>query len=319
MRLRHALVVGVTAATVLAGASAAASAVPGAHRPTTTGSGFPGPGTAHGSPVSAPSAGGAAPAGTVTGTATRTAAPEEAGCGSAAGRDFPIDTRIHGGPSVHYPGGGFEHWSVDLTNTTDRTCGEIHPVIVFAGRDRGLTVARIMLEYYDEGVARWRPAELESTSEDEVVAILGTRSGPAAGGTPAAGTRPGRQGGPQRDDRSDGQARDRTGGSGFTVEGRSTVSVRVRLALTADTPPNQVTVNAAVVQRHGDDGDWVGESRDYRFAVLKDYGAGATVTHDELATTGPGSLLRLGAALGMVLAGGAGLVVLSRRLRAARG
>ncbi|MFF0447396.1 hypothetical protein ACFYT4_13455 [Streptomyces sp. NPDC004609] len=307
MRLRHALVVGVTAATVLAGASAAASAVPGAHRPTAGGTGSPGSGAAHGSPPGAA---------TVSGDAPRTAAPRGAACGSATGRDFPIDTRIHGGPSVHYPGGGFEHWSVDLTNTTGRACGDIHPVIVFAGRDRGLTPARVMLEYYDEGVSRWRPAELESTTEDEVVGILGTRGGPEAEDTPATGSRPGREGGPQRDDRA---ARDRTAGGGFTVGGRATVSVKVRLALTADTPPNQVTVNAAVVQRRGDDGDWVGESRDYRFAVLKDYGSGATVTHDELATTGPGSLLRLGAALGMVLVGGAGLVLVSRRLRSARG
>ncbi|MGW6455124.1 hypothetical protein ACWF94_04230, partial [Streptomyces sp. NPDC055078] len=40
------------------------------------------------------------------------------GCGTASRKEFPIDTRIHGGPAAHHPGGGFEQWSVDLTNTT---------------------------------------------------------------------------------------------------------------------------------------------------------------------------------------------------------
>ncbi|MGV9312553.1 hypothetical protein ACWDR0_10190 [Streptomyces sp. NPDC003691] len=209
------------------------------------------------------------------------------GCGSATGGAFPIATRLYGGPDVHHTGAGFEPWAVELANTTGRACREVHPVLVFAARDRGLTPARMMLEFYDPGAARWRTAPLEATDEDEVVAVLGTRR---AGG-----------------------------GGGFTVAARSAVTVKVRLALTGDTPPNQVTVNAAVVQRRGDDGDWVGESGDYRFAVLKDRGTGATVTRDELATTGTGSTLRLAAALGMVLGAGGVLVLLSRGLRRARG
>ncbi|GAA4938009.1 hypothetical protein GCM10023237_70240 [Streptomyces coeruleoprunus] len=42
----------------------------------------------------------------------------------------------------------------------------------------------------------------------------------------------------------------------------------VRLGFTADARPDQVTANAAIVQRRGDDGEWVGESGDYRFAVV---------------------------------------------------
>ena len=34
--------------------------------------------------------------------------------------------------------------------------------------------------------------------------------------------------------------------------------------------PNDVTANAAVVQRHDDDGDWVGQSNDYRFGIDTD-------------------------------------------------
>ncbi|MFI1013252.1 hypothetical protein [Streptomyces sp. NPDC020965] len=204
-------------------------------------------------------------------------------CGTLAGKDFPIDTRLHGGPSVHHPGGGFQQWSVDLANTTDRACANIHPVIVFAARDRGLTPDRLQLEFYDAPGSRWRSAELQTTSEDEVIAVLDEKST-----------------------------------SGFAVPAGSTVTVRVRLALTADTPPNQVTVNAAIVQRRGADGDWVGESGDYRFAVLDDNGYGGTVTRDELATTGTGSLIRLGAALGTILFVGGALVLISRRLRPGR-
>ncbi|GGZ52458.1 hypothetical protein GCM10010387_53420 [Streptomyces inusitatus] len=202
-------------------------------------------------------------------------------CGTPSVKDFPIATRIHGGPPVHHPGGGFEHWYVELANTTAAPCRNIHPVIVLAARDRGLTRERLMLEFYDPAVSRWLPADLETSGEDEVVAVL-----------------------------------DESGAGGFTVPARAAVTVRVRLALTADTPPNQVTVNAAIVQRRGDDGDWLGESGDYRFAVLDDNGYGATVTRDELATTGPGSLLRLGAALAAVLLGGGASALVARRLRA---
>lgn len=46
--------------------------------------------------------------------------------------------------------------------------------------------------------------------------------------------------------------------------------MKVRLALTADAVPNKVTVNAAVIQRHKDDGDWVGQSNDYPFRIQDD-------------------------------------------------
>ncbi|MFI2211064.1 hypothetical protein [Streptomyces sp. NPDC020141] len=202
-------------------------------------------------------------------------------CGTPADKDFPVDTRVLGGPSVHHPGGGFEHWSVEISNTTGKPCRNIHPVIVFTARDRGLTPDRLMLEFHDPAAGRWLPADLERTSGEEVVAVL-----------------------------------DEDGHGGFTVPGKASVTVRVRLALTADTPPNQVTVNAAIVQRRGDDGDWLGQSGDYRFAVLDDNGYGASVTRDELATTGSGSLIRLGAALGTVLLGGGTFALVARRLRA---
>jgi hypothetical protein len=203
-------------------------------------------------------------------------------CGKAADPDFPIDTRVLGGASVHRAGGGFEPWSVELANTTGEACQNIHPVIIFTGRDPGLTPARITLEFYDDGAALWRPVVLETTAEGEVVGVL------------------------------DGEGRF----PGFAVPARKSVTAKVRLRLATDAPPNEVTVNAAVVQRQGDDGDWVGESGDYRFAVLggDDAGIDAGVAPDELAATGTGtgSLVLLGAAFGAVLLGSGALVLASR-------
>lgn len=158
---------------------------------------------------------------------------------------------------------------------------------------------------------------------------------------------------------------------GFTVAPGRTLTVKVRLSLTAGaTAPNTVVANAAVVQRHEDDGDWVGESNDYRFRVEDDgtgkseetgeeagketgedvggaattgtdagasagtgipsggTGSGTTVggtagtgaaapSADQLASTGPGASNRLGlAALALtLLASGAGLLALARRVR----
>ncbi|MFI9585044.1 hypothetical protein ACIHCQ_25075 [Streptomyces sp. NPDC052236] len=220
-------------------------------------------------------------------------------CGKVTDPEFPLDTRIHGGPAVQHSGGGFEEWSLDLANTTAQPCTNIHPVIIFTGRDGGLAPPRMALEFYDGQTARWRPVALETTAEDEIVGVL--------------------------DD----------GFPGFAVPARKTVTVRVRVAMGADIPSNEVTVNAAIVQRQGDDGDWVGESGDYRFAVVdqqtaegeetEEDGPGSDATdaatdaaRDELATTGTGSLIRLGVAIGAVLLSSGALVLVSRRLRARR-
>ncbi|WP_405808138.1 hypothetical protein OG729_24825 [Streptomyces sp. NBC_00210] len=301
---RNALAVGVTAATIapaaLTGPAATAATVTAHAAADTIARPAAGPANAKAATAPAPNAAGpAAPAPTLHAAATRSTAPtpipsppreRQPVCGQAASSDFPIDTRIHGGPTVHRPGGGYEEWSVDLANTTDQICRNIYPVIVFTGRDPGLTPPRVTLEFYDTQGDRWRPATLETTAEDELVGVLDDSGGERRGGR----------------------------FPGFVVPARAAVTVTVRLALAADTPPNQVTVNAAIVQRHGDDGDWIGESGDYRFAVLDDEGPGAAVTLEELATTGTGSLIRLGVAFGAVLLGGGALVLASRRLRTGR-
>ncbi|KAB2972931.1 hypothetical protein F8R89_13370 [Streptomyces sp. SS1-1] len=155
------------------------------------------------------------------------AAPRCAGDGGA----FPLATRLHGGPKTYTAGGGFGTWYLDLRNRTGRTCTGIHPVVVLVDDKRSLTASQPRLEFYPGGEDdRPRPVRFETTDQDELVGAF-------------------------------------DGFPGFTVGPRETVSVKVRLALTSDAVPNEVTANAAVVQRHDGDGDWVGQSGDYRFTI----------------------------------------------------
>ncbi|MFF5479876.1 hypothetical protein ACFY5C_21390 [Streptomyces sp. NPDC012935] len=168
-------------------------------------------------------------------------------------RAFPLTTRLHGGPDSYVAGGGFGTWYLDLTNKTGRTCTGIHPVVVLVDAERALKPSQPRMEFYgspsgspssspkggaDDGPDRARPhpVRFEATDEDELVGAFG-----GSGDFP-----------------------------GFTVGPRRTITVKVRLAVTSDAVPNKVTANAAVVQRHEGDGDWVGQSNDYRFTIDAD-------------------------------------------------
>jgi len=158
------------------------------------------------------------------------AAQADATCAASGDRAFPLATRIHGGPGAYEAGGGFGTWYLDLTNSTSRTCTDLHPVVVLVDDKRALKPSQPKLEFYDG--TRTLPVGFESTDAQELVGVL-----------------------------------DAEGFDGFTVPPGKTVTVKLRLSLTADAVPDQVTANAAVVQRRGEDGDWVGESNDYRFSV----------------------------------------------------
>ncbi|MFJ1597716.1 hypothetical protein [Streptomyces sp. NPDC088261] len=151
-------------------------------------------------------------------------------CGKASDPDFPIDTRIHGGPRSYRPGGGAGTWYLDLTNTTADACHDIHPVIVLVDRARVLKTSQVKLQM-SEGGGRWRTLSLERSDEDETLGIL--------------------------DD----------GSPGFAVPAGRTVTVRARLTFAKGTRANTIEINSATVQRRGDDGDWVGKSNSYRFSV----------------------------------------------------
>ncbi|WP_158101385.1 hypothetical protein, partial [Streptomyces murinus] len=108
---------------------------------------------------------------------------------------------------------------------------EFVPVVVLVDDRHELKAGQARLDF-DDG-SRVHPVTFESTDEKELVGVL-----------------------------------DAPGFGGFAVPPGKTVSVRVRLALTQEAAvPDQVTANAAAVQRRGQDGDWVGESNAYRFGV----------------------------------------------------
>ncbi len=168
-------------------------------------------------------------------------ADTDAACTAFDDGTFPLTSRIRGGPASYEAGGGYGTWSLDLTNTTDRPCSGIHPVVVLVDERHTLKASQPRLEFYDG--PRPHQVRFEATDADELV---GAFEG------------------------------DRDGFPGFTVGPGSTVTVKVRLAVTSDAAPNRVTANAAVVQRHEDDGDWVGQSNDYRFGIDADPEPGPT-------------------------------------------
>ncbi|WP_079171041.1 MULTISPECIES: hypothetical protein [unclassified Streptomyces] len=165
-------------------------------------------------------------------------AGREPRCGDgAAAPGFPLRTRIRGAPAEYRAGGGFQGWDVELTNTTSQPCRNIHPVLVLTDRSGALRPGEVRLEFADPSTPGGRrPVLLEETDAREVVGVLD--GGPAAAG------------------------------GGFTVPAGGTVRVPVRLAFTAGAHPDEITVHAAIVQRRGDDGDWVGESGAYRLTLL---------------------------------------------------
>ncbi|MFE9362264.1 hypothetical protein ACFYNN_05425 [Streptomyces sp. NPDC006978] len=230
-------------------------------------------------------------------------------CGEPDAEDFPIETRIHGGPDTYASGGGYGTWYLDLTNTTSEPCRSIHPVLVLTDEDRTLTAEQIQLEFTE----RAHPDEehrvsWESTDRDEQIGVFGS--------------------GEQGDDFP-----------GFTVPAKRTVTVEVRMAFTSDTRPGKVTAHAAIVQRRSaqdqaeqagkaSDGDWVGESAAYPFVIVEggldapeDTGSTRDAEGDpvpELARTGQARALRAGLASGALVLAGAVAMAYARRLRTGR-
>ncbi|MFD0311456.1 hypothetical protein [Streptomyces sp. NPDC127119] len=200
-------------------------------------------------------------------------------CATSGKRDFPVRTRIHGGPDAYEAGGGFRIWYIDLTNTTDAPCENVHPVVVLVDRKRALRPEQPRLEFYDGD--RPHAVTFERTDEDEHIGVLGSAGpGPSASGSPAP----------------DSAGED--GFPGFTVAPGKTLSVKVRLAVTSDAVANDVVANAAVVQRHQDDGAWVGQSNDYRFRIVGGV-PGAEETGEPRGDTGVRDRDRRGAADGV--------------------
>ncbi|QES41796.1 hypothetical protein DEJ49_12920 [Streptomyces venezuelae] len=215
-------------------------------------------------------------------------APDHPTCTSADAAEFPLVTRIHPGPGAYEAGGEPQDWTLDLTNSTDGTCGNIHPVLVLVDEERALKARHVQVEFGDG--ARQRDVRFQRTGEGENVGVFG----------------------------------DDDGSPGFTVGPGRTVTVKVRLSFAPGAQPNHVVASAAVVQRRDDDGDWVGASNDYPFDIVPEGTVVPSATApsagrlQELAETGAGTPLGVGITVGAALLGLGALAVGARRLRAGR-
>ncbi|MFI1677147.1 hypothetical protein [Streptomyces sp. NPDC020607] len=213
------------------------------------------------------------------------AAPDHPTCASAEAAAFPLVTRIHPGPGVYAPGGEPRSWMLELTNSTDETCGNIHPILVLVDQERTLKPRHVRVEFGDG--ERQRDVRMQRTAQGENIGVFGD------------------------------------GSPGFTVGPGRTVSVKVRLSFAADTGTNHVVASAALVQRRDDDGDWVGASNDYPFDIAPEgtvvpSAAPSAGRLQELAETGAGTPLGTGIAAGAALLGLGALAVGTRRLRAGK-
>lgn len=167
----------------------------------------------------------------------------------AAAEAFPVTARLLGGPHTYTAGAGPREFRVELENTSRERLRNVHPVLVFVDRGRRLTAGQILLEYRvadpvaKAGNARdrsWRPVAVRHTDNDENIAVVGGEDGP-----------------------------------GTTLPSRRKVSIALRLRFTAPAPAGPVTASATIMERRGEDGDWVGESEGYDFDVVPSRGATA--------------------------------------------
>ncbi|MFJ4877914.1 hypothetical protein ACIP93_22240 [Streptomyces sp. NPDC088745] len=214
-------------------------------------------------------------------------------CGDPGSAGFPLTTRIHRAPAAYRAGGDSAAWDLDLANTTDRPCAGVHPVLVLVDEARTLRPEHIAAAFHADGA--WHRVPFVRTDHDELIGVF---------------------------------AEDLPG---FAVGPGGTHTVRVRLGFAEGARATGVVANAAIVQRDGDDGDWVGQSDDYRFAVTdspepepepeqeQEQESGDAADADSvrrLAQSGPGPLLGLGGTAVALLLGGGALVAGSRRTRA---
>uniref|UniRef100_UPI00131A52D8 hypothetical protein n=1 Tax=Streptomyces sp. NRRL F-2799 TaxID=1463844 RepID=UPI00131A52D8 len=166
----------------------------------------------------------------VTALAPVSSAAAVAPCTAGDDGSFPLGTRIHGGPDAYRAGGAPGTWYIDLVNTGAQACAGVHPVVVLVDDERLLRPSQAKLDFYDG--RRRRPVRLESTDHQELVGVVGA-----------------------------------DGFAGYTVAPGKTVTVRLRLMITSEAYADHVTAKAALVQRRGQDGEWVGESEDYVFDI----------------------------------------------------
>ncbi|MCQ4083802.1 hypothetical protein NGB36_25215 [Streptomyces sp. RB6PN25] len=198
-------------------------------------------------------------------------------CGAPAARTFPIDARLTGGPATYTAGGAAQSFSLQLRNTTQAECRDVHPLVVIVDGNRTLTPGRFSLECAWSAAGPWRSVPFETTDHAENIGL------------------PGGEGGP-----------------GLAVPARGTVTVMLRLRFAGHAAPDRVVASATTMQRRGNDGAWVGESNHYTFDVVAPRPALA-VTGPAARRRRQAAVL--GSAAAVLVLVGAALVVVARRSR----
>ncbi|HEY8983119.1 MAG TPA: hypothetical protein VIU15_26510, partial [Streptomyces sp.] len=149
------------------------------------------------------------------------------------------------------------------------------------------------------------PVRFEETDADELVGPFGENAEgagetDAGGGVPQDTLQDTLQGVP---DGTPASVPAGTAFTGFSVPAHRTFTVKLRLSLTSDAVADDITARAAVVQKRGDDGEWVGQSNAYRFAVLAAPGAIASPSPHEAGSPVAGAHELAGTGLRSAVAG----------------
>ncbi|WP_344292207.1 hypothetical protein, partial [Streptomyces synnematoformans] len=153
-------------------------------------------------------------------------------CGDSGAGGFPVRTALRGEGAALRAGGARHPLALQLHNVSDRPCRGVHPVAVFSREDGArLRPGDVRLQFYDAAARRWRPVVFERTGAGESAGVF------------AQGFR------------------------GFALPAGGSREVPLRMAFAAGAPAGRVTVNVTAVQRRGDDGEWVGQSKDYEVGV----------------------------------------------------
>ncbi|WP_326796069.1 hypothetical protein OG946_11775 [Streptomyces sp. NBC_01808] len=153
-------------------------------------------------------------------------------CGDPGAGRFPVRTALHGDGAALRAGGARGELTLRLHNTSAGACRDVHPVAVVSHETGGrLRPADIRLEFHDGQARRWRSVAFERTGADESAGVF------------AGGSR------------------------GFVLRAGESREVRLRVGFAEGAPPGRVTVNVTTVQRRGDDGEWVGQSKDYETGI----------------------------------------------------
>ncbi|MBW5484344.1 hypothetical protein [Streptomyces bambusae] len=153
--------------------------------------------------------------------------------------------------------------------------------MVFTDTARTLRPAHLRMEF--DTPAGTQPVTLERSDRDEIIAVFD-------GGTSFPG---------------------------FTIGAGGSATVKVRLAFAPDAPVGEVVADAALVQRKGDDGDWVGEAGGYRFSVEGSedpVAAAGSLAHTGDQRQAAAVTLGVASASAAALLAGAGLILGARRL-----